>query len=501
MPEIPFGYPIPEYSSYGTSVSLPKWQDNINYEEGVPSVIAAMKSGYPRFFIALNIRKLTEIIKADLKTNSQILIFPSLKCAIRCKKFVLDQCTKDADIHVREYLIKAPKNDGAAVGAAFESKLACPTMLYLAVYDAKLDKAARRYWQHTGDGISSRQAEYCLQLIEVSKQAESGRSGAEHVAVGSSGVGGGTVSSGSVKTPSYYKRPAVLANRGGASAQAGGLPASSASATGDELEETESLRFIEERYGRNLNSRLAEESKLILKKRISGIIVESGSDNASGRDQTEQYVSRGVLNLTESDVFLTPTGMSSIFHTHRTILDFLKFEKSICFGFPYTDTLKILSSFGPGSHFFGLGEGTDYDDLEALLSSGNEHIAALFTETPSNPLLKTPDLQRLRKLADKYKFALVVDDSIGNFVNLDTLNLADVVVSSLTKLFSGDSNVMGGRLLVYFANYVLSFLIRTDSTTSSLKAGLCIISKTCCGGKTLYFWKETPERFWKELFR
>ncbi|OMJ11118.1 putative cystathionine gamma-synthase, partial [Smittium culicis] len=354
MPEIPFGNPIPEYSSYGTSVSLPKWQDNINYEEGVPSAIAAMKSGYPRFFIALNIRR----------------------------------------------------------------------------------------------------AEYCLHLIEVSKQAESGRSRAEQLAVGSSsssnsrgGGGGGVIAavvSGSVKTPSYYKRPAALNNRSGASAQVDGAPAANCAAISDELEETESLRFIEERYGRNLNSRLAEESKLILKKRISGIIVESGSELASGRDHAEQFVSRGVCNLSESDVFLTPTGMSSIFHTHRTILDFIKSEKSICFGFPYTDTLKILSSFGPGSHFFGLGEGSDYDELEALLSSGTEQIAALFTETPSNPLLKTPDLQRLRNLADKYKFVLVVDDSISNFVNLDTLNLADVVVSSLTKLFSGDSNVMGG---------------------------------------------------------
>ena len=70
---------------------------------------------------------------------------------------------------------------------------------------------------------------------------------------------------------------------------------------------------------------------------------------------------------------------------------------------------------------------------------------ALFCEFPGNPLLKTPDLQRIRKLADDFDFAVVVDETIGNFLNVDVFPLSDVVVSSLTKVFSGDSNVMGGR--------------------------------------------------------
>lgn len=60
-------------------------------------------------------------------------------------------------------------------------------------------------------------------------------------------------------------------------------------------------------------------------------------------------------------------------------------------------------------------------------------------------MLKSPDLQRLRSLADQYGFAVIVDETIGNFMNVQVLPFADVVVSSLTKVFSGDSNVMGGR--------------------------------------------------------
>lgn len=67
---------------------------------------------------------------------------------------------------------------------------------------------------------------------------------------------------------------------------------------------------------------------------------------------------------------------------------------------------------------------------------------------PGNPLLKTPDLKRLRTLADKYRFLIVVDETVGNFLNINVLPYADVVVSSLTKVFSGDSNVMGGSAVL-----------------------------------------------------
>lgn len=69
---------------------------------------------------------------------------------------------------------------------------------------------------------------------------------------------------------------------------------------------------------------------------------------------------------------------------------------------------------------------------------------ALFAEFPGNPLLRSPDLTRIRSLADKYNFFVVVDETIGNFLNVNVLPMADIVVSSLTKVFSGDSNVMAG---------------------------------------------------------
>ena len=119
--------------------------------------------------------------------------------------------------------------------------------------------------------------------------------------------------------------------------------------------------------------------------------------------------------------------------------------------FPYTDTLKILQKWGPGCHFLGHGLDRDIDELESILQKelaerpDKPPVLALFTEFPSNPLLRSPHLPRLRALADKYDFLIVVDETISNVINVELLPYADIVVSSLSKVFSGDANVMGGR--------------------------------------------------------
>ena len=76
------------------------------------------------------------------------------------------------------------------------------------------------------------------------------------------------------------------------------------------------------------------------------------------------------------------------------------------FGFPYVDTLKMMTrtELNPGgAEFLGLGELRDLQRLQTMLElhNGPAHseaaggrIAAIFTEFPSNPLLKCPDLRR-----------------------------------------------------------------------------------------------------------
>lgn len=234
---------------------------------------------------------------------------------------------------------------------------------------------AKAYWQHSGEGISSRMAEFCIGKFPDCSIDED-------------------------ETQDKSKEPSL---------------------------------FLEERFGRNLDISFVRNAEKALKRRIANHI-NSGNGTNTG--------------ISEDNVYLYPTGMASIFNAHRIVMEVAdKNLKSVCFGFPYVDTRNILQKFGAGYHFFGYGDDNDLVKLKELLESG-EKILALFCEFPSNPLLKSPDLVSLRSLADQYGFLIVVDETIGNFSNIHVLPYTDIVASSLTKVFSGDSNVMGGSLVL-----------------------------------------------------
>lgn len=115
--------------------------------------------------------------------------------------------------------------------------------------------------------------------------------------------------------------------------------------------------------------------------------------------------------------------------------------------FSYTDTIKILQRWSPGCITFFNDPTTNLANLSSYLSHSS--LSVLFCEVPSNPLLQSPNLARVRELADEHGFLVVVDDTVGTFVNVDLLSFVDVVVTSLSKLFSGSANVMGGRLVLF----------------------------------------------------
>ena len=90
----------------------------------------------------------------------------------------------------------------------------------------------------------------------------------------------------------------------------------------------------------------------------------------------------------------------------------------------------------------------DLDELDTLIQSGQIQVQALFCEIPSNILLSSVNLHKIRALADKHGFIVACDDTVAGYVNLDALPYVDVMITSLTKTFSGASNVTGGSLVV-----------------------------------------------------
>ncbi|KAF2967577.1 hypothetical protein GQX73_g5994 [Xylaria multiplex] len=153
--------------------------------------------------------------------------------------------------------------------------------------------------------------------------------------------------------------------------------------------------------------------------------------------------------VSSRDVFLYAKGMCAIGTLARHLVPTsAAASEAVVFGWPYGSTPKCVKSSGYERFtFYSQGSSAELDELQTSLAAGRR-IACLFCEIPSNPLCATPDLQRIRRLADQYHFVVVCDETIGTFINVDVLPYVDVVLTSLTKMFSGAANVMGGSIVI-----------------------------------------------------
>lgn len=510
------GESIPPNTKHAVSVCLPTWEATVGYEESDPAIVNAMTTGYPRFFIHKSVARLCDVLNDKYAKESETcLCFPSYSVAKRCREYITVKAPtmfpdlRPPKVRILQLATMKPMN-------AEEAKWKRECKIAVVFVAKKYYPLLKEYWQHTGEIISSRFAEYVLHELFI--------------------VEG-------------FNRTA---------GDAGKAKEDDSDIRGEE-------EFIETRFGRNLDLSFADHAKLLIKKRIATKVVddeahetaddetrehpedeahenahdeaheneahENDDETHDNVDELAQQVSESEDQVVEStpivtdtsvepvtvttttivaegdnstaeiidihddqrdrrralevnpetDVFLFPSGMASIFTAHRLLLNYdaqrvsrsrfsnssgsavslenhspspasylvgygPPYKKTVMFGFPYTDTLSILRKFNH-THFLGQGDSSSMEDLKQILQSG-EQILAVFMEAPSNPLLKMGDLLELRELANLYGFFIVVDETAGGFVNIDVLPHADIVCSSLTKIFSGDSNVIAGSMVL-----------------------------------------------------
>ncbi|KAG5955328.1 hypothetical protein E4U58_007140 [Claviceps cyperi] len=365
-----------------------------------------------------------DIVSVHGSASQKVLLFPSPEVAKRCIDFVdRAQPSSSQQIGILELVLDPSKPISLLM------KKLSPTIS--AVFLPEHSYAvARQYWQHTGDGVSSRRAEFCHDLFKNGCLVPGSDAEVAH-----------GVSTRATRGPKRYQRAGL--DDSGLEAQKFNVQVQVLANT---EESQESPHFLEERFGRNLDLNLLERAQLAIRRRIAGTLSQD-SDLQTDLPAPVTLNSRDMQDLDENDVYLFPAGMNAIYNAHRALFAARGQMKSVNFGFPYVDTLKILQKFGPGCDFFGHASSDDLDQLEMRLRAGKRYLA-LFCEFPGNPLLTSPDLKRIRRLADDFDFAVVVDETIGTFANVNVLPAADIVVSSLTKIFSGDSNVMGGSAIL-----------------------------------------------------
>src|ERR1700679_2599782 len=85
------------------------------------------------------------------------------------------------------------------------------------------------------------------------------------------------------------------------------------------------------------------------------------------------------------NIYLYPSGMSAISKSLQMCQLLNPGVRSVQFGFPYLDALKVQTVFGPGALFYPNGDDKDIDDLAARLT--HEKFSCVLLEFPGNPLL------------------------------------------------------------------------------------------------------------------
>ncbi|KAF7439898.1 hypothetical protein PC9H_000235 [Pleurotus ostreatus] len=383
-PKIASGQPIPPVE-HAISVSLPTWKDNLNYEDDKKRLVGALVRGYPRFIVHERIRTLGSLCVQRFGGS------PKESCLLFPTQQIADDC--------REFIERRSSLAGPTIYAQLahlrlistENKRALD--LHIVIFPLETFPLAKQFWQHAGLGITTRYSNLCLQMSETAT----------------------------------YEIPS---------------PISTTKKTRDDVS------FLEANCHYDLELDSDVEVKDALRLRIAGFFNTPDSVSAQDSGGSPRSVS-------SEDVFLFPTGMAAIWNAHQLALSSRSNSKTICYGFLYTDTLKVLQKWGSGCHHLGRGLEPDIQELDHLLETltaaaelSEPPVSALFTEVPSNPLLQSFNLPRLRSLADKFGFLIVVDDTIATAVNVDILPYADIVTTSLSKFFGGYADVMGGSLVL-----------------------------------------------------
>lgn len=188
--------------------------------------------------------------------------------------------------------------------------------------------------------------------------------------------------------------------------------------------------------------------------RFSGEIVSSrqAQDFLDGRvreGSKSHLIARAVAKFTGAEpdhTFVFSSGMAAVTSVLRALPGLAKGKKTLQIEFPYVDCLKVQEFFGQGVVYLNEAVGESFD--EALKRIRQGEFAGVFTEVPSNPLLRTIDLARVAEACAAGSTPLIVDDSAAGPANVEALKFADVVTGSLTKWISGEGDVMAGMAAV-----------------------------------------------------
>jgi cystathionine beta-lyase/cystathionine gamma-synthase len=113
------------------------------------------------------------------------------------------------------------------------------------------------------------------------------------------------------------------------------------------------------------------------------------------------------------------------------------------YGGTYRMFTRIFSKFNIKFHYVNM---QDADNIRQYI---NDKTKLIWTETPTNPLMKITDIAAVAAIAKEHKILLCVDNTFASPYLQNPLDLgADLVMHSVTKYLGGHSDVIQGCLMM-----------------------------------------------------
>lgn len=215
------------------------------------------------------------------------------------------------------------------------------------------------------------------------------------------------------------------------------------------------LKFIQH-VGYNLSSRLAEDYLYNL-----GLLQNLQIEKLEKKEIAEDTILKilaSAYDEKKENICLSPSGMNAIYSVLKGLKNIqARNGKSILiqFGWLYLDTTNIVNHYFEESKVFY--DVTNLRILEEYLKENKNRVLSIITEVPTNPLVKTANLEKLRELCDTYNIVLVIDSTFATPYNLNLKPYADIFVESLTKFASGNADVLMGAIILN-SNFKISHI-------------------------------------------
>lgn len=227
-------------------------------------------------------------------------MFPSLKFGEACQNFLqayAPRPLKDGDIRVVRFDVVIPKHAGPITLSPTPTPPPEIVELYVVFFPVDFARLGKSFWQHTGVGIPSRMAEYCLAILSLETTS-------------AVGVASGHLPS--LEGPGHsYPTPPLTPPVANVTKDDNGQVNRKAGIAYDDVQPFHPLPIAE-----------AIRAKKVIRDRIADLVVGNRSISDSNTQRS----------ITSDDVVLFPTGMSAIWHTHLAVVECFPRSKSVCFG-------------------------------------------------------------------------------------------------------------------------------------------------------------------------